>query len=121
MFKRFLAAAIVVTGVLGAGVVAAPTSSAIDIPCQSEIASQCNTIKAEPLSKAVWRYVSLALTLLGAIAVIVVIIGGIMYTTSAGDSSKLTAAKNTILYAIIGVVVAFSAAAIISYVNGYFS
>ena len=50
------------------------------------------------------------------ISVIMLIIGGIKYATSAGDSNKVTSAKNTIVYAILGLVVAIFAWAIISWV-----
>lgn len=52
----------------------------------------------------------------GVVAVIMLIWGGIKYATSAGDSNKVTAAKNTILYAIIGLAVAVLAFAIVSFV-----
>ena len=50
--------------------------------------------------------------------VIMLIWGGIRYTTSAGDSNKVTAAKNTVLYAIVGLVVAILAYAIVNMVIG---
>lgn len=43
--------------------------------------------------------------IVGVIAVIMIIIGGLKYITSGGDSGNITGAKNTILYAIIGLVV----------------
>ncbi len=60
--------------------------------------------------------VDVLLFLLGAIAVIMIIIGGIRYTTSNGDSSQVTSAKNTILYAVVGLVVAILAYAIVNFV-----
>jgi hypothetical protein len=56
------------------------------------------------------------LFILGAIAIIMIIIGGIRYVVSAGDSSAITGAKNTILYAVIGLVVAILAYAIVNFV-----
>ena len=50
---------------------------------------------------------NILLFLVGAVAVIMLIIGGIRYTLSGGDSGAVTSAKNTILYAIIGLIVAF--------------
>lgn len=45
----------------------------------------------------------------GVVAVIMIIVGGFKYITSGGDSNKATGARNTIMYAIVGlVVVAFS-------------
>lgn len=57
-----------------------------------------------------------ALFLIGAVSVIMLIYGGIRYTISGGDSSAITAAKNTILYAIVGIVVALLAYAIVNFV-----
>ncbi|MNI84677.1 hypothetical protein D3C73_1416030 [compost metagenome] len=44
------------------------------------------------------------------------IIGGIRYTISGGDSSAVTSAKNTIMYAIVGIIVAVLAFAIVNFV-----
>lgn len=62
--------------------------------------------------------VNVLLFIIGAISVIMLIWGGIRYTTSAGNASSVTAAKNTIMYAIIGLVVAFLAFAIVNWVLG---
>lgn len=58
---------------------------------------------------------NILLILIGAVAVIMLIIGGFRYVTSAGDSSAIEGAKNTILYAIIGIVVAFLAYAAVDF------
>jgi len=52
----------------------------------------------------------------GLIAVIFLIIGGIRYITSTGDSQRIKAAKDTILYAIIGLIVTILALPIADYV-----
>ena len=54
--------------------------------------------------------------LVGAVAVIFLIIGGLRYVISNGDSKAVEAAKNTILYAIIGIVVAVISFALVSFV-----
>lgn len=56
------------------------------------------------------------LYIVGIIAVIMLIIGGIKYVVSGGDSKKVTDAKNTVLYAIIGLIIAFLAFAIVNFV-----
>ncbi len=53
---------------------------------------------------------------IGVAAVIMLILGGLKYITSGGDSNAIASAKNTILYAIIGVLVALAAQAIIIFV-----
>lgn len=62
--------------------------------------------------------VNVLLFIIGAIAVIMLIWGGIRYTTSAGNAANVTAAKNTIMYAIIGLIIAFLAFAIVNWVLG---
>ena len=56
------------------------------------------------------------LFLIGAISVIMLIVGGIRYVVSGGDSTAVQNAKNTILYAIVGVVVAILAYAVVNFV-----
>lgn len=56
------------------------------------------------------------LYIVGTVAVIMLIIGGIKYVISGGDGKKVTDAKNTVLYAIIGLVVCFLAFAIVNFV-----
>jgi hypothetical protein len=60
--------------------------------------------------------VNILLYILGAIAVIMIVIGGIRYTTSNGDSSNTKAAKDTILYAVVGLVIAMLSYAIVNFV-----
>lgn len=62
--------------------------------------------------------VNIMLFIIGAISVIMLIWGGIRYTTSAGNAASVTSAKNTIMYAIIGLVIAFLAFAIVNWVLG---
>ena len=52
----------------------------------------------------------------GAISVIMIIIGGFRYITSGGDSTKVGGAKNTIIYAIIGLVIVALAQLIVHFV-----
>lgn len=53
---------------------------------------------------------------LGIVAVVVIIIGGILYMTSSGDAGKVKKAKDTILYGIIGLVICALAYAIVNFV-----
>lgn len=61
------------------------------------------------------------LFLIGAISVIMLIIGGIRYVVSGGDSTAVQGAKNTILYAIVGIVVALLAYAVVNFVISSFA
>ena len=59
---------------------------------------------------------NIVLYIVGIIAVLMLIIGGIKYVISGGDQKKVTDAKNTVLYAIIGLVIALLAFAIVNFV-----
>ena len=54
----------------------------------------------------------------GALAVVFIVLGGINYTLSAGDAGKVKQAKDTVLYALIGLVVVLLAFAITRFVIG---
>jgi len=54
--------------------------------------------------------------IVGVVSVIMIIIGGLKYITSSGDSNNVQGAKNTILYAIIGLVVVLLAQVIVRFV-----
>lgn len=61
------------------------------------------------------------LFVVGAISVIMVIIGGLRYIISGGNTANVATAKNTVLYAIIGIVVALFAYAIVNFVLSSFA
>ena len=56
------------------------------------------------------------LYIVGIISVVMLIYGGLRYVISGGDSKKVTDAKNTILYAIIGLIISILAFAIVNFV-----
>ncbi len=122
MKLRLLVIVAMLVGLFAINVVGAPVSSAaVDIFGGCKDGVDCSSVQSkQTLNTQIWNIIRTALTILGGIAVVVIIAGGIMYTTSAGDPSKVTAAKNTILYSVVGLGVAMSAAAIITLVNNYF-
>lgn len=66
--------------------------------------------------------INIILGIVGVAAVIVIIIAGIMMSTSAGNSGKVQKAKTAVIYAIIGLAIAVSAALIINFVlDGVFA
>lgn len=62
--------------------------------------------------------INVALGVIGLVAVVMIIMGGLSYTTSAGDAAKVKKAKDTIMYGVIGLVVALLAFAIVNFVLG---
>ena len=57
------------------------------------------------LNNVIKTVINLFSLLVGFISVVMIIFGGFKYITSGGDGGKITSAKNTILYALIGLVI----------------
>lgn len=72
----------------------------------------------DTLSDAANTIINLLSIVVAAAAVIFIIIGGVKYVTSNGNQEKVTQAKNTILYAIIGLVIVIFAQTILNFVVG---
>ena len=109
--------------VFGLGFFAAPAAHAVTCPVSGGIEGgiDCAT-PADSKKELVGEggifqtIVNILLFIVGAISVIMLIVGGIRYVVSGGDQSAVTGAKNTILYAIVGIVVAFLAYAAVNFV-----
>ena len=67
------------------------------------------------------KITNVMLFIVGAVSVIMIIIGGLRYVISGGNSANVTAAKNTILYAVVGIIVALLGFAIVNFVITSFS
>ena len=83
-------------------------------------AARTDEMSTKPIGTTIGEVVNIFLYFVGAVAVIVVIWGGFQYITSSGDSQKATTAKNTIMYAVIGIVVVVMSYAIVNWVFGLF-
>ena len=62
------------------------------------------------------KIINTLIFVIGAIAVVMIVIGGFRYTISGGDSGQVNGAKNTILYAVIGLVIAILSYGIVNFV-----
>lgn len=83
-------------------------------------ADQAGVPQVTATSDTLVSVVNALLGLLGVTAVIFIIIGAIMYITSAGDAGATTKAKDTILFAIVGLVIAALSFGIVNFVLGKF-
>ena len=61
------------------------------------------------------------LFIVGILSVIMIIFSGIRYATAHGDKSQVESAKNTLIYSIVGLVVAIIAYAVVNWVVGLWS
>jgi hypothetical protein len=92
------------------------------VPCSGSVSTSaaCNT-SGNPITGtdgSITKVTTLIAYIAGVAAVLIIIIGGVMYVLSGGDQAKVTAAKDTILYAVIGLVVVILARTIIVFVIG---
>ena len=78
--------------------------------------SQADDVPQDLAGEVFKDVVNILLFIIGAVSVIMLIYGGIRYTTSGGNANSVTAAKNTIMYSIIGLVVAILAFAVVNFV-----
>ncbi|MBR3131970.1 hypothetical protein IKG33_00950 [Candidatus Saccharibacteria bacterium] len=118
MMKKMLKIILPLVLIVGAiALVTVPEVSALTLREGAE-AARCDGCPADLFGdRGVFKQVTnTILYIVGIIAVIMLIIGGIKYVLSGGDSKKVTDAKNTVLYAIIGLVIAFLAFAIVNFV-----
>lgn len=83
-------------------------------------AAICGATNKDDVPSIIETVINTILVVLGMIAVIMIVIGGIRYTTSNGDAGSTKAAKDTILYAVVGLVVAILAYAIVNFVLARF-
>lgn len=123
---RGLVLAIVSMFIVAFSVMASPSAFAIDLfgRCASSDANQCALVKENNLNykgkNSLWTMIQFALGILGGIAVIMIVVGGVRFAISAGDASSVASAKKIILYAVVGLVVALLAGGIVTLINNYF-
>lgn len=76
----------------------------------------CGNVKKDDFTKTIEQIINVAITVVGIAAVSVIVFAGQRYITSAGDASKAKQAKDMIMYAVIGLIIAILSWAIISFV-----
>ncbi len=123
MKKSIKMAILAVVAVLGAGLFAVPVL-AQDCDPTAGLVNGVKCAQTDEQPEEIFgkdglfnKIVNILLFLIGAISVVMIVFAGFQYATSGGDAGKVTTAKNTILYAVIGIVVALLAYAIIGFVT----
>jgi hypothetical protein len=107
--------------VLPATVFAAPTDTQSGLCAGANLTTDtsatCDTkTSGDSVDKLIKNIIDLFSLVVGVIAVIMIIVGGLKYITSGGDSGNVTGAKNTILYAVVGLIVVALAQVIVRFV-----
>ncbi|OVE79229.1 hypothetical protein BVY00_00950 [bacterium G20] len=70
----------------------------------------------QKLNNIIHTVINLLSVIVGVVAVIMIIVGGLRYITSGGSDTSVTGAKNTILYAIIGLIIVALAQILVRFV-----
>lgn len=95
-----------------------PAPSTVFDACKDSTSPICANQDGTKIRENVQVIANTLLYILGAVAVVVIILGGISYVTSTGDPAAITKAKSSITYAVIGLVIALLAYAIVTYAIG---
>ncbi len=100
---------------------AGPFDAAKEQACQGLEFSEgdstsCNDSDGEKINSTVTSAINMLSLVVGVVAVIMVIVGGLKYVTSQGDSGGITSAKNTILYAVVGLIIVALAQVMVRFV-----
>ena len=116
-WKQIVLSVMVASGI-GAVMLQPAPAQAINVfgQCGSNGSSAVCKSQGDDAKKTITNVINIILTILGMIAVIMIVIGGIRYTTSNGNASQTKEAKDTIIYAVIGIVVAVMSYAIVNFV-----
>ena len=124
IFTKILTAGMLMVGLLGVFTPAVFAANGINI-CSNgnENSVYCkNKGSGETQVNGIIKtIVEVLLTAVGAISIIMIVIGGIMFALSSGDAQKAAKARNTVLYAVVGLVVSLFASAIVNFVFNRFN
>ena len=119
IFTKILAAGILMIGLLGVFTPSVSAANGIDI-CSgdSKDSVYCkNRGSGETQVNGIIKtIVEVLLMAVGAISIIMIVIGGILFALSSGDAQKAAKARSTILYAVVGLIVSVFASAIVNFV-----
>lgn len=93
----------------------------LQIPKGADPTTECAKLESgtdgtSKVNDLIAKIINILSVIVGIIAVIMIIIGGFRYITSGGSSEKITSAKNTILYAIIGLIIVALAQVIVRFI-----
>jgi hypothetical protein len=122
--KRLKQLTLAIALVMGVGFTALPANDAgainvLNKQCDQPASSAspvCEAAKDDNATDMTKVIINTMLYILGILAVIMIIFGGIRYVTSTGDASRVKGAKDTVLYSVVGLIVALLAYAIVNFV-----
>jgi Type IV secretion system pilin len=90
--------------------------SNLSAPGSSNSGNCTDTTNGSGVNNIVNTVITVFSWVVGVVSVIMIIVGGFKYVTSGGESSGVTSAKNTILYAIVGLIIVAISQVIVKFV-----
>lgn len=118
VFTVFILAVFSLCGLFNSTAFAATDICGSSAPAEVKAAAGCGEASEDQLTPAITAILNGVISIASLVAVIFIIVGGVNYMTSSGDSSKVEKARKTILYACIGLIVCALAFAIVNLVIG---
>ena len=126
IFTKILTAGMLMVGLLGVFTPAVSAANGINI-CSKENGSD-NSVYCQnkdsggaQVGGIIKTIVEVLLMAVGAISIIMIVIGGILFALSSGDAQKAAKARSTVLYAVVGLAVSLFASAIVNFVFNRFN
>ena len=119
IFTKILTAGILMIGLLGVFTPAVSAANGINICSEeNENSVYCKNKDSggDQVGGIIKTIVEVLLMAVGAISIIMIVIGGILFALSSGDAQKAAKARSTILYAVVGLIVSIFASAIVNFV-----
>ena len=126
IFTKILTAGMLMVGLLGVFTPVVSAANGINI-CSKENGSD-NSVYCQnkdsggaQVGGIIKTIVEVLLMAVGAISIIMIVIGGILFALSSGDAQKAAKARSTVLYAVVGLTVSLFASAIVNFVFNRFN
>ena len=119
IFTKILTAGMLMVSLLGVFTPVVSAANGINI-CSEEnensVYCQNKDKGKDQVNGIIKTIVEVLLMAVGAISIIMIVIGGILFALSSGDTQKAAKARSTILYAVVGLIVSVFASAIVNFV-----
>ncbi len=124
--KRIISSSIVLLGLIVTPIAVPTVTYAAAIDAQQQVCEgsggkwaggTCTgNSKQDNLTPIITTIVNVLIFIVATLAVIMIIVGALRYVTSAGNATSVKSAKDTILYSVVGLVIAILAYAIVNFV-----
>jgi hypothetical protein len=121
--KQKLTNFLVILGIMSAALVFVAPAGPVGATAKSDVCSgialtggNCNAGGEKPLTDTIANVINILSSIVGFVAVVMIIVGGFKYITSNGDAAGIASAKHTVIYAIVGLLLVAMAQLIVRFV-----